>query len=182
MNVHKGLRKAESGIGLIETLLAMVILAVGISAMMGLFAVSSTYNHEQGNVGSRASGFAEAKMEELLSLAFTDSATNTAVWPPAGAGGTGLCGTLGANASCGGVDPATQLNSYVDYLDFQGTRVSATAVDANGQLRQFYVRQWMIQADATGNLKTITVRTTARRSLGARTAPFSVLISQKYNG
>jgi len=40
----------------------------------------------------------------------------------------------------------------------------------------------MIQADATGNLKTITVRTTARRSLGARTAPFSVLISQKYNG
>ncbi|PYV29105.1 MAG: hypothetical protein DMG09_30980 [Acidobacteria bacterium] len=182
MNVHKGLRKAESGMSLIETLLAMVILAVGISAMIGLFTVSSTYNHEQGNVGSRASGFAEAKMEELLSLAFADSATNTAVWPPAGAGGTGLCGALGANGSCGGVDPATPLTNYVDYLDFQGARVSATAVDANGQLRQFYVRQWMIQADATGNLKTITVRTTARRSLGARTAPFSVLISQKYNG
>src|SRR5205809_7857937 len=106
MNVHKGLRKAESGMSLIEPLLAMVILAVGISAMMGLFAVSSTYNHEQGNVGSRASGFAEAKREELLSLAFADSATNTAVWPPAGAGRTGLCGALRANGRGGGVEPA----------------------------------------------------------------------------
>ena len=78
------------------------------------------------------------------------------------------------------VDPATLVTNYVDYLDFQGTRTTATAVDANGQLRQFFVRQWFIQTDA-GNLKTITVRVTARRSLGARTAPFSVLISYKYN-
>ena len=108
MDEHRRMWKAESGIGFIETLLALGILTVGFTAVLSLFAVSTAYNHEQGNVGSRTTTFAEAKMEELLSLAFTDSATNTAVWPPAGAGGTGLCGTLGANASCGGVDPATQ--------------------------------------------------------------------------
>src|SRR6266496_193923 len=174
MDEQRRMWKAESGIGFIETLLALGILTVGFTAVLSLFAVSTAYNHEQGNVGSRTTTFAEAKMEELLSVPYTNTAMNTAVWPSAATGGSGL-------ANGGGVDPATLVTNYVDYLDFQGTRVTATAVDANGQLRQFFVRQWMIQADGTGNLKTITVRVTARRSLAARTAPSSVLISHKYN-
>ncbi len=170
---HKRLWKDEGGIGLIETLLAMLILTVGMAATLSLFALSVTQNHELGNVGSRTTTYAEAKMEELLAVPFSNTAMNTALWPTAAAGGSGL-------ANGGGVDPATLVTNYVDYLDFQGTRTTATAVDANGQLRQFFVRQWFIQTDA-GNVKTITVRVTARRSLGARTAPFSVLISYKYN-
>jgi len=158
-----------------------LITIVGLSSVLGLFAVGMLHSQTQGDVASRVTTSCQAKMEELSALLFNDATSETTVWPPT-ATGTGLCGNLAANSNCGGVDPLAPVTGYVDYLDFQGTRVSATAVDANGQLLQFYVRQWMIQADATGNLKTITVRTTARRSLGARTAPFSVLISQKYNG
>jgi hypothetical protein len=174
MDADKRLWKAESGIGLIETLLALLILIVGLSAVMSLFAVSMTFNHEQGNVGSRASSFAEAKMEELLALTFTDNATDTTVWPPTTAVNTGLCGELGQNASCGGVNPAAPVLNFADYLDFQGKRVPAN--------QAFFTRQWQIQMEnaATRSLKTVTVRVTAKRRLnGAGTAPFTALISYK---
>jgi len=167
--------KAESGIGFIETLLALGILTVGFTAVLSLFAVSTAYNHEQGNVGSRTTTYAEAKMEEILAVPYSNTTMNTAVWPTGAMGGIGL-------ANGGGVDPANPVTNpvCVDYLDFQGTRVGVADVCSN-ELCWFFMRQWLIQTDGTGNLKTITVRVTAKRSLGARTAPSSVLISHKYN-
>jgi len=169
----------EQGISLIETMLATLLTVVGLSAVLGLFAVGMVQSQTQGDVSSRATTFSQAKMEELSALPFNDAATNTTVSPWTATGGTGLCGILGANASCGGVTPGVPVNSYVDYLAFDGTRVTATAVDANGVLRQNFMRQWVIQADASTNLKTITVRTTATRTLGRGVAPFTVLSSLK---
>src|SRR5207247_9165865 len=112
-----------------------------------------------------ATTFCQAKMEELSALPFIDATTNTVVSPPTTTGGTGLCGNLGPGPGCGSVDPASPVTLYVDYLDSQGARVTATAVDASGDLRQRFMRQWGIQADATTNLKTITVLTTDTRTL-----------------
>jgi hypothetical protein len=161
----------EQGISLIETMIATLITVVGLSAVLGLFAAGMAHSQTQGDVASRATTFSQDKMEELLALQFGDSASNTTVSPVTAAGGTGLCGLLAANASCGSVDTANALAGYVDYLDFQGTRVAAVA-------QASFMRQWTITAN-TANLKTITVRTTALRSLGAGVRPFTVLVSMK---
>ena len=182
MNMHsvpEG-RTRESGISLIETMIATVLIMVGLMAVLGLFAASMAYNQAHGDLASRATTYGQTKMEELLALQFADATTNTTVWPytTTGTGNKGLCGNLATNATCGGLNPASPVADYVDYLDYQGTRVGATEVDANGQLRQFYIRQWLIQGTTT-NLKTVTVRTTARRTSGSAPAPFVVLVGFK---
>src|SRR5437867_8464786 len=171
MNLIPAQQSEERGFGMIETLIAMVILIAGLAAVMGLFVVSATYTHEQGNVAARATTYTETKMEELLALDFTDATTNTTVWPYTNTG-TGLCGGLAVNTGCGSVDPAAPLTNYVDYLDFQGTRITNAAL-------AFFTRQWRIDMDSTSNLKTITVRTSAKRRLGPGTAPSTVLVSYK---
>ncbi len=170
----------EQGISLVETMIATLITIVGLSSVLSLFAVGMLHSQTQGDVASRVTTLCQAKMEELSALQFTDATTDTTVWPPTTTTNTGLCGNLAANSSCGSVDPAAPAAGFVDYLDFQGTRVTATAVDANGQLRQSFMRQWRIQTGATtNNLKTITVRTTATRTLARGIAPFTVLSSEK---
>src|ERR1043166_4125104 len=131
----------EQGISLVETMIATLITIVGLSAVLGLFAVGMLHSQTQGDVASRVTTLCQAKMEELSALQFTDANTDTTVWPPMTTG-TGLCGNLTAGSSCGGINPTAPVAGYVDYLDFQGTRVTATDVDANGQLRQSFMRQW----------------------------------------
>jgi hypothetical protein len=160
----------EQGISLIETMIATLITVVGLSAVLGLFVAGVAHSQTQGDVASRVTTFSQDKMEELLALQYGDSASNTTVSPVAAAGGTGLCGNLAATTSCGGVTTTNPLAGYVDYLDFQGRRVAVT--------QAAFMRQWRIEA-TTANLKTITVRTTALRSLGAGVRPFTVLASLK---
>ena len=170
-------RSSESGISLVETMIATVLIAVGLMAVLGLFAASMAHNQAHGDLASRATTYGQTKMEALLALQFTDATTNTTVWPYA-ANGTGLCGNLGANAICGGVSTAAPVTNYVDYLDYQGMPTTVTT-QVGGDLVWRYMRQWMIQADASTNLKTITVRTTARRTVGSVAAPFVVLVGFK---
>src|SRR5438552_10836600 len=117
MHSVPGGRTRESGIGLVETMIATVLIMVGLMAVLGLFAASMVHNQAYGDLTSRATTYGQTKMEALLALQFTDATTNTTVWPYA-ANGTGLCGNLGANAMCGGVDPANPvtLGPFVDYL------------------------------------------------------------------
>ena len=169
----------EQGISLVETMIATLITIVGLSSVLSLFAVGMLHSQTQGDVASRVTTSCQAKMEELSALLFNDATSDTTVWPPT-ATGTGLCGNLAANSNCGGVDPLAPVTGYVDYLDFQGTRVSATAVDANGQLLRSFMRQWRIETGPTSsNFKTIIVRTTATRTLARGIAPFTVVSSQK---
>src|SRR5438876_5795785 len=161
-------RSSESGISLVETMIATVLIAVGLMAVLGLFAASMVHNQAHGDLASRATTYGQTKMEALLALQFTDASTDTTVWPYA-ATGKGLCDPLAANATCGGVDPANPvvLGPFVDYLDYQGMPTTATATLVGGDLAWRYMRQWMIQADASTNLKTVTVRTSVRRTVGS---------------
>src|SRR5712691_7793383 len=131
-------RGSSNGLGLIEVLIAMSILLVGLGAMLNLFMLAAGLNANQGEVAKRVTEYAQDKMEQLLSLDFLDSGSDTTVYPIAATGGTGLGGAMAASTTlpAAGIDPASPVTGYVDYLDASGTPVSASAA--------LYVRQWSI--------------------------------------
>ena len=133
----------ESGVTLIETMIAAFILLVGVLAIMRLMAVSIGQNLSQGDVQTRVSEYAEDKMEQLMALSFSDVSSNTTVFPPTTTGGVGL--TPGGNSSLS--SPAT---NYSDYLDISGNLLSNST-------NSYYERVWSISVNGAGNLKTITV-------------------------
>jgi type II secretory pathway pseudopilin PulG len=149
-----GVQSSEAGLTLIETMVAAVVLLVGVVAMMGMFGVAVRQNQDQGRLAVQTATYCQNKLQELESLKFLDSSTDTSTWPPASSGGTGLCGDMAPGTTCGGIDPASPVSGFVDYLDSDGNPVTGLAGAA-------FVRQWQIVADATGTLKTITVLTQA---------------------
>lgn len=170
MNSHPVIkRKAsrrESGMTLIETLIAGIVLMVGIVGLMGAYTVSITQNWNQGDRATRTTEYAQDKMEQLMALSFSDTASNTAVYPPTTTGGTGL--TPG-----GGITLSSPVTGYVDYVDDTGTQQTSAAAAT-------YIREWTITENAANNLKTITVVTTALTSLGGGgVAPSTTLVCTK---
>ena len=136
----------ESGVTLIETMIAALILLVGVLAMMRLMAVSIGQNLSQGDVQTRVSEYCEDKMEQLMALSFSDVSSNTTVFPPTTTGGVGL--TPGGLAGSSGL--ASPVANYSDYLDISGNLLSSSS-------GAYYERVWSISVNAAGNLKTITV-------------------------
>ncbi len=165
--------QSERGATLIETVIAMLILTIGVLAVMGLLSVAVTQNWNQGDRATRTTEYAQDKMEQLLALNFTDGASNTAVYPTQSTGGTGLGGTMAGNSTVGGIVAGSPVTQYVDYIDSAGN-LQTTSTGA------LYIRQWSISTNSTGNLKTITVvaRALSSSSNGGG-APFTTLASMK---
>jgi len=162
----------QRGLSLIETMIATLILLIGIVSVMSLFAVAVTQNANQGDFATRTTEYCQDKMEQLLALSFSDSATNTAVYPPATSGGTGLGSGLAPSGTVGSVNTASPSTGYVDYLDAGGNLLP----NSTGW---FYKRQWSISLDATGTMKTITVVAIAKTQAGSGTPPWTTLVSYK---
>jgi type II secretory pathway pseudopilin PulG len=154
MKARSQVQTFETGLTLIETMVAAVVLLIGVVAMMGMFGVAVSQNQGQGRLAVQTATYCQNKLQDLSSLKFTDSTTDTTVWPPAGSGGTGLCGALAAGSVCGSIDPGAPGAGFIDYLDANGNRVGTEAAAR-------FIRQWQITSDATGTLKTITVYTRA---------------------
>jgi Tfp pilus assembly protein PilV len=133
----------ESGVTLIETMIAAVILLVGVIAIMRLMAVAVGQNLSQGDVQTRVSEYCEDKMEQLMALSFSDVSSNTTVFPPTTTGGVGL--TPGGSLSL-----ASPVANYCDYLDISGNLLTSSA-------GAYYERVWSISNNASANLKTISV-------------------------
>jgi len=166
-------RKQERGVTLIETVVAMVILMIGVLGVLGVLSFAVTQNWNQGDRATRTTEYAQDKMEQLLALNFTDSASNTTVYPTASTGGTGLGGNMAGSTTVGGVTNGSPVTQYVDYLDSSGN-LQTTSTGA------LYIRQWSISTNASGNLKTITV--VARAVVSSVTgggAPSTTLVSMK---
>ena len=167
--------RGETGMTLIETMLAVLVLMVGVLIAMSLLSLAVIQNANQGERVTRSAECAQDKMEQLLALDYADATTKTTVYPPASTGGTGLGGAMAGNTTVGGVNPATPVTGYVDYLDANENLLSS----ATGAV---YVRQWSITTNAAGNLKTITVLARAISSVGAQGAgPSTTLVSTKSN-
>jgi type II secretory pathway pseudopilin PulG len=166
--------RCQAGMNLIETMIATFILLVGLGALMSLFTVAASQTANQGEFATRTTEYALDKMEQLLSLSFSDSTTNTAVYPPTSTGGTGLGASLTAGGSVGGVTLTSPVTGYVDYLDYSGNLLTSSS-------GWFYKRQWKIDLNAASNLKTITVIATAKLSEGGGTAVSTTLVCFKSN-
>ena len=149
--VTAGQRKATAGFSLVETMIALGILAVIAAGVLplGLLATNTTEN--QGHLMARCTEYAQDKAEQLFALAWGDSTSDTRVFPANNSGGTGL-------AVGGSTNTAAPVAGYIDYLDVNGNVLSsAGGVPATW----FYARAWVITTPRA-NLKQISVRTTVR--------------------
>lgn len=163
----------QRGASLIETMIALVLLSIGLLGAMALISFAVTQNWNMGDRSTRTTEYAQDKMEQLLALSFTDGSSNTTVYPTTATGGSGLGGVMSGTSTVGGVTSGVPVSQYVDYIDSSGS-LQATSTNA------LYVRQWMISTNATGNLKTVTVVVTAvSSSTGGGGTPSTTLVSMK---
>jgi prepilin-type N-terminal cleavage/methylation domain-containing protein len=167
--VHRN-RKSQRGLTLMETMVALAMLLVVASGVMGLAGVAVSTTETQGHLAARTAEYAQDKMEQLLALKFCDGGTDgksgsdTTVFPAVAGTGTGLAGCSdmvnGVPQGGGGVDPTAPTAGYVDYLDASGNLVGAAA---NWE----YIRVWQITVPAgTTHLKQISVVAQASREVG----------------
>lgn len=152
----------ESGVTLIETMIATLILLVGVIALMRLMAVAIGQNLSQGRCSRRrVSEYCEDKMEQLMALSYSDVSSNTTVFPPTTTGGVGL--SVGGSSSL-----ASPVAGYSDYLDISGNLLSSST-------GAYYQRVWSVSQNGAGNLKTITV-TVGITDLTLVAAPATTLV------
>jgi hypothetical protein len=150
----------QSGVSIIETVIALGLLLVTNVGVMTIATVAITATENQGHEAARAAEYAQDKMEQLMSLAFGDSSTDTTQFPAVSTGGTGL--TVG-----GGTDPNNPVTSYVDYLDSRGNPLTITGGTAPSSW--FYVRVWQVQT-VSSTLKQLTVTAMVRNAVGTNGA------------
>jgi len=164
-------RKSQAGMTLIETLIALVVLMIVAVNVMALAIVAISTTENQGHLSARTAEYAQDKMEQLMSLAYTDPFSNTTVFPTTtNPVGTGL--TIGGSS-----DPNAPVAGYVDYLDVSGNLVSSTS-------NWYYIRVWQISAaGSSGQLKQITVTSRVSSLVGANSGvlPQSTVIALKTN-
>jgi type II secretory pathway pseudopilin PulG len=166
----------QSGMSLLETMIALAILIIATVGIltMGMVATGTTEN--QGHLAARTSEYAQDKMEQLISLAWGDTTSDTTVLP---------IGTSGTGLSAGGSsDPSSPTTNYVDYLDSSGNLLTYTG--GTPPTNWFYVRVWQISIpDPTNypNLKQITVTAKVKAQVGAPQGalPQSTLTTLKSN-
>jgi prepilin-type N-terminal cleavage/methylation domain-containing protein len=160
----------NDGFSLVETMVATTLLAVALTALAELFAVSVKNNNVARN-GTFTSVLAAQKMEQLrgltwgfdtLGLPISDISTDTAKSPEFPTGGKGLApspsNTLRANT-----------DGYVDYLDGNGVSLGGGTVIPDGTA---YIRRWLIEPLPTNpnNTLIIQVLVTRRRDRGTADA------------
>lgn len=163
---------AEAGFSLLEVLFATTILAVALTALAQLFAMSTRANN-----GARATTFAsilaQQKMEQLrgltwgfdaLGLPQSDITSDLTVVPETTTGGTGLspspAGVLGANTS-----------GYVDYLDATGNSLGTGASPPGNTA---YIRRWSVEPLPTNPNNTLVLQVLVTRARNRGTADSTV--------
>jgi hypothetical protein len=163
MKVH-----SERGTTLIETAIASAILLVVMVGLLSMVALATTYTENHGHLEARTTEYAQDKMEQLLALAYTDSVSNTVVFPAATSGGTGL-------AVAGSIDTAAPVNGYVDWLAYDGGLLGG---GTTGPANWFYQRVWQVSAPSAG-IKQVAVTVRVRTSVGRALIPKSTVVALK---
>jgi len=161
-------RKAQAGVSLLETMIALGLLLIVAVGLMGLATYAMTTTENQGHLAARTAEYAQDKMEQLLALAFCNggtppnagAGTDTTVFPAAPAGGTGLAGcnpgTPPTPAVGGSLSITAPAKGYVDYLDASGNLVG-------GGANWKYIRVWQITVPpGTNFMKQISVKVQVR--------------------
>jgi len=158
----------ERGFTVLETAIASAILLVAMAGLMSMGAVATMHTENHGHLAARTTEYAQDKMEQLLVLAYTDSVSNTTVFPAATSGGTGLA--LG-----GSLTTSAPVTGYVDWLGNDGSLLGGGTTAPAGW---FYERVWRTTAPATG-IKQMSVTVTVRSSVGGAMRPVSTVTALK---
>ncbi len=145
----------DRGTTLVETMFAVLVSLMTIAGLGGAVAQVTAMNKNQGQEATRATIYAQDKMEALLALNFANC-TQTSSTQPAS------CNTTGISASgwTQGLLPGGEMYSlqltcpgsglavgYVDYLDTSGlpmTGGSCSTLVSSGGLDAGYIRQWEV--------------------------------------
>ena len=179
---------SDRGVTLIETMVAVFVALVGVFGLGSVIFEATVFNKNQGTENTRATIYAQDKIESLLALDFVNCSKSASSQPAS-------CNTTGITASewtqglltGGSVTPlqlecpaAGPLVGYVDYLDGAGLRITGSDCAATSSVSVAYVRQWEIHALPSSGpaLKQVTVAVysqSAVTALGAR--PIAVLTS-----
>lgn len=171
----------EGGFTLVECMVAIVVAVVGVFSIGSVIYMATATSNNQGSQATRATIYAQDKIEKLLSLDFNTSALDpnscdvTSGLLPASCNTTGISSGgwnqgLLAGGSTGPMAEtcASAQAGYADFLDAQGNQISGTSCSALSGSPVF-VRQWEITdlTPASGGppIKQITV---AVYSLGAQ--------------
>lgn len=109
----------QRGTSLIETLFATAICMIAVFSLAGLVTMSTRQNKEMGTTVAQATALASQKLDVLMRLRF-DDAQITCASPP--------CGNLSSDVS-----------PFVEYLRFDGTATTSTAVDL------YFTRRWRVE-------------------------------------
>ena len=136
----------QRGFSLLETMIALCILAIVAAGVLPLGILAAKMSENQGHLSARTAEYAQDKIEQLVSLAYGDATTDTRVFPATAAGGSGL--TVG-----GSTNTAAPVALYADYLDINGNVLAAAGGPPAGW---YYMRAWQI-TQPRANLKQITV-------------------------
>jgi len=177
MASHNRLLEGERGTTLIETTIACGLLLVVMAGLLSMGALATTYTENHGHLEARTAEYAQDKMEQLLALAYTDSVSNTVVFPAASSGGTGL-------AVNGSVDTAAPVNGYVDWLSYDGSLLGG---GTTGPANWFYQRVWQVCGSSTAlactaqtsGIKQVAVTVRVRTSVGRAIVPKSTIVALK---
>jgi type II secretory pathway pseudopilin PulG len=159
---------SERGTTLIETMVALTVLLIAMSGLMALAGMSSHTTENNGHLAARTAEDAQDKMEQLLTLKYGDTISDTTVFPAVDVGGTGL-------AIGGSSDPTAPVAGYVDWLAADGSLLGGgVAPPANW----FYERVWQVtQFSAT--VKLISVTVTTQWAFGKASLPKSTVSAMK---
>ena len=167
-------RRSQVGMTLLEVVIALGILLIVSAGLTGVAAVAVISTENEGHLAARTAEYAQDKMEQLLSLNFGDTTSDTISTGCVAYLVTSACTTGAAGLDVGGSTSFTApSNNYVDYLDATGNPLGGGTTAPAGW---FYMRVWQIcYLQTTGactttvtNLKQITVGATVRNPIGGR--------------
>ncbi|HJZ71085.1 MAG TPA: hypothetical protein VKE51_05050 [Vicinamibacterales bacterium] len=172
----------ERGTTLIETTIACGILLVMLAGLLSMGTLATMHTENQGHLTPRTTEYSQDKMEQLLSLAYGNTSSNTVVFPTANGGGSGL-------AVGGSANPAAPANNYVDWLAQDGSLLGGgTAPPATW----FYERVWQVTCasaayvppqpcadNPAAGIKQIVVQVIVRSSVGGFMLPRSTVMALK---
>ncbi len=172
-------RAPDEGVSLIETLIAVLVAVIGVFSVGGLIFQGTVTNKNQGTEVTRATIYAQDKMEKLLSLDFAacaQMASQPAACNTTNIGATGWTQGLLAGGATGPLQatcPASGASvGYIDFLDSNGIQLpgatAATGCSAITASNIAYVRMWQItDLAATGGpvLKQISVAVYSRSAM-----------------
>jgi hypothetical protein len=179
------MKRSDRGLSLLETLIAVTIAAAGVFSMGAVAFIATTTSKNEGTETTRATIYAQDKLEGLMALASVAYSGTTVSWPNCNQSNSTqqstypACNTSGISATgwytgllAGGQSGPLQTScpsggsaslGYMDFLDVYGNQIQqATCAAAyTSATKVGYVRQWNITDSnlfgSTPALKQITV-------------------------